>query len=119
MAFLNSTENITAVKQTAIMSATGSAVYTPVVLSAMNCGMMYISGSSSTNLRITATIIEQPAKPIETKVIWQAICIPNMNSAPQYMRSAFFVNRISAASDENIPAKSPGKSITSAHSVIE
>ena len=42
-----------------------------------------------------------------------------MNSAPQYMRSAFFVNRISAASDENIPAKSPGKSITSAHSVTE
>ena len=29
--------------------------------SAMNCGMMYISGSSSTNLRITATIIEHSA----------------------------------------------------------
>ena len=42
-----------------------------------------MSGMSSTNLRTTATIIEQGAFPSETNVIWQAIWMPKSTSTPQ------------------------------------
>ena len=49
---------------------------------------MYMSGRSSTNFRITATVTEHSALPRDTNVIWQAICTPNISSTAQYIRSA-------------------------------
>ena len=39
--------------------------------------------STSTNFRSTATMMEQGALPMDTKVIWQAIWMPIRNRAPQ------------------------------------
>ena len=68
---------------TAIASAMGSAIYTPVTLSEMIFGIIYIRGTKSTNFLVTATIIEQTALPIETNAIWQAVWIPNINKTAQ------------------------------------
>ena len=54
---------------TAIASAMGSAIYTPVTLSEMMFGIIYIRGTKSTNFLVTATIIEQTALPMETNAI--------------------------------------------------
>ena len=84
-AFLNWKAKRIAVKLTAITSAIGSARYTPVVFmpSAKKVGTMYMSGRRRTNLRMIATTMDESALPRDTKVIWQAICIPNMPRTAQ------------------------------------
>ena len=119
IAFLNSIVNNIAVHETAIKSATGSAIYTAIVLSASIAGIMYISGISSTNFLSTATIIEHFALPMDTNVIWHAIYTPNRNSTAQYILSAPSVKVISSALVVKRLANAPGNSIIMPQSKTE
>ena len=78
-----------------------------------------MSGINKTNFLNTATIIEQTALPIETNVIWQAIWIPKINSAPQYTRNAWEVKSSKVASLVNMPTKRRGMIKINAHKTTE
>ena len=62
--FLKWNTNSITVKVTAMKSAIGSAIYTPVVLSPVKVGTMQMSGRRSTSVLTTATITEESAKVI-------------------------------------------------------
>ena len=63
---------------------------------------------------MTATRMEALALPREIKVIWQAVCMPKMTIAPQYIRITLAAKIFSSGSGVKIPAKSWGKSMISA-----
>lgn len=78
-----------------------------------------MSGMSSTNFLMTATMIDDTALPSELNAIWQEICIPNMNITAMYILRAVFVKAISSASGVNIPANICGNSMTKPQSRME